>query len=146
MASCHITNGEFLIFSLYLKHFQTFFSKIIEWMQSFELLAWKKTEVSTYFHQYFKIKVWPHLRSMEIFLLKMYKLRLLCNLFWKSSNHQSPNMETRDFKLSNDIVCQYYLESFLRYYCFKNIHVCNRLGLLHMCNSSCLIHECNYNL
>jgi len=37
IAGCHITNGEF--FSLYLKHFQTFIPKTIEWMLSFELLA-----------------------------------------------------------------------------------------------------------
>jgi len=39
IASCHITNDEFYFF---LKHFQTIISQIIEWMQSFELLAWKK--------------------------------------------------------------------------------------------------------
>jgi len=31
--------------------------------------------------------------------------------------NQSPNMETRDCKLSNDI-CQYYLKYLLRYYCW----------------------------
>jgi len=36
--------------------------------------------------------------SMKIFLLQIDKLRLLCKLFWKS------NMETRDCKLSNDIL------------------------------------------
>jgi len=39
IARWHITKAEFI--------FQTFYSKIIEWMLSFELLAWKQTEVST---------------------------------------------------------------------------------------------------
>jgi len=40
IASCHITNGEFIVFLVIFKTFSDlFFSKIIEWMQSFEILA-----------------------------------------------------------------------------------------------------------
>jgi len=69
IAYCHITNGEFIIFIYifillyfiyYIKHFQTFFCKIIEWMQSFELFFFEGFYLFFmifHVHCYFKIKV-----------------------------------------------------------------------------------------
>ena len=53
IARCHITNGESIIFFFIFKTFSDPFSKIIEWMLSFELLAWKQTEVSTILSWFF---------------------------------------------------------------------------------------------
>jgi len=36
IASCHITNGESIFFSLYFKKIQAFFSKIVEGRLSFD--------------------------------------------------------------------------------------------------------------
>jgi len=41
--------------------------------------------------------------SMKLFFLQIDKLRLLCNFSPQNMENQSPNMETRDCKLSNDI-------------------------------------------